>query len=247
MFIGTALVLVAHVVASAAGQEPPLAPPPPTSPSYLFDSVEISPPSPPPSPPPTPPLVPPVPPGVPGASVQDAVSFHVVIAGDISSFGVYQQQWYKMALARTVYGVRAQDIELSVSAASLSVTAVIATADTAELLSELTALVGHSTLPAMSAALGVTLERVDTPELVQAMVVVPSSSMDREAYTEEQASIRGVVIAVFGVIMLGALLYGAACKRGSKDTERQTRPNTSVMATTASALAEDPGVQAQRL
>ena len=124
------------------------------------------------APPPPPPQAP-LPPAAPGAISVAAISFTVKLSGDVSSFGAYEQDAYKTSLASAITGITAADIELSVSSASIAVTAEITppaaatSPSTTAVLSELAPLTANPTL--LSTTLNVTVEEVtSTPGVLPA-------------------------------------------------------------------------------
>ena len=155
--------------------EPPSLPPVPPSPPMAPPAPPTPPPSPPPpSPPPSPPPRPGAPPANPGFNWRTrAVTFVTVCAGDVNSF---DRTAYAVALAAMLPGVAASDIVVNCTAASVRVTATIATPDDALAASTMQALSDASANGAsqLSSSLGVSVESVFPPRAVLQQVELPS-------------------------------------------------------------------------
>ena len=164
------------------------------------------------APPPSPP--PPSPASPAGASLQEAVSFTVTVAGTVASF---DQAAYKTALAAQLDGVAASSIVLNVTAASVIVTAVFAAADNSAATATLTSLA--SDLSTLSTALGVTVEAASAPTTVQAVVVANTPSPSPSPDGLNPVVIILPVVGALLLITVAALWYmrkgGASKKVGS--------------------------------
>ena len=195
-----------------------------TSGTFEICPTPSSPPSLPPSPSPRSPPSSPAPPGRPGATLQDAVSFVVTVEGDVSSF---DKVAYKTALASQIDGVYADDIQLTVSPASVVVTAVFAAANNTAAISKLSMLAAD--LSALSTALGVKVESAATPFLIQAMVTSSVSSPDGDGCGGECIGIvAGIVAGIFVPLLLCILwLSGFFARKGCPSplaTKRNDEP-----------------------
>ena len=137
--------------------DPPSPPPPPPSPS-----------PPPPSPSPSPPY-PPRPPLSPGSRVLAAITATFTVAGDVTSFN---QNAFRNALA-TLMGVSPSVITLSVTSASVSVTATI-TYPTQAAASAVATLLAATPAANFTAALGVTVQAVSNIAPTSVAVTMPS-------------------------------------------------------------------------
>jgi hypothetical protein len=107
-----------------------------------------------------------------GTVAVEQISVSMVVAGDVSSF---DQEAFKQTLSSQLTGVEASDITLTVTSASISVTAYFSvppSAPTASNMARLSEIASNATFA--SAVLGVQVESVSQPAVVTVVFPVPS-------------------------------------------------------------------------
>ena len=138
--------------------------------------VHADPPAPPaePSPPHSPPSPPTAPPPLsPGGTYQPIVTIAFTLSGSVSSFDSDAQDAFRENLATQLNGVSASDIELTITAASVQVSARIS-ARNASTAQTAAATISSTPTDQLSAALGQTIEDVSPPVVASVFVAAPS-------------------------------------------------------------------------
>lgn len=231
---------------------------PPFAPQALAAAAIPPPkPSPTPAPPPTvysSPPPPPLPPNAPGASTKKVVEFELVIAGTIDTFN---QTAFKSNLAKKITGVKASQILLTVTAASIKVgVTVVLEGDaatptgSANIVNSLAVLVADKA--ALSKALGVTVQSVSSAPAVKTKVITPPVVVEDNS----AGILGGIVGGFFALLILMILGLGYFCMTqeqkalfgwGSRDVKAQQinvnmAREKEMDVASASASSSEPGL-----
>lgn len=143
----------------------------------------------------------------------EVVQARYTVAGDVSSF---DRAAFKVKLAAQLPGVSESNISVVVEAASVHVTASIATpsAQQSATISALTLLAADTS--AASTALGVTVEAASTPVVTQMMLAPPGPSLSDDTSDAISAKAitglsQGALVSIIVGAVVVALLLVAAC------------------------------------
>lgn len=100
------------------------------------------------------------------------VTFSATVAGDVASFDATKQEQYKEGLSELL-GVKTEDIELQIAAASITVTAIIKTAG-ASAAESLTSAINEQPASAFASATGVIIESIAPASVTTRQVPAPA-------------------------------------------------------------------------
>ena len=184
------------------------------------DTCTFNPPSPPPAAPP-----PALPPGAPGASAVSVVTFVATVAGTVEAFDT---AGYKTKLATFLGGgVTASDITLTVTAASVKVTAEIVSSSAAT-AAALSAKIDSSSTAALTSALGVTVESKLAASVEQKLVAPPPPASGG-------ALIAAIVGSIGGVLVLAGIVFFVVRRRRAASAAAGAASGPEVMTKTGAS------------